>query len=63
MRKKRLMALLLSGVMAATMFSVPVFAEEADTETATEGKDTGSDTPLVVGQTNFSEKFLSLIHI
>ena len=57
MRKKRLMALLLSGVMAATMFSVPVFAEEADTETATEGKDTGSDTPLVVGQTNFSEKF------
>ena len=35
MRKKRLMALLLSGVMAATMFSVPVFAEEADTETAT----------------------------
>ena len=34
MRKKRLMALLLSGVMAATMFSVPVFAEEADTTTS-----------------------------
>ena len=29
MRKKRLMALLLSGVMAATMFSVPVFAERS----------------------------------
>ena len=52
------MALLLSGVMAATMFSVPVFAEEADTETATEGKDTGSDTSSSLsGQTNFSEKF------
>ena len=30
MNKKKLMALLLSGVMAASTVSVPVFAEDAD---------------------------------
>lgn len=49
MSKKKLMALLLTGVMAASTVSVPVFAEEAEGGS--------SDTPLVIGQTNFSEKF------
>ena len=49
MNKKKLMALLLTGVMAASTVSVPVFAEEAEGGS--------SDTPLVIGQTNFSEKF------
>lgn len=54
MSKKKLMALLLTGVMAASTVSVPVFAEEAEGGS--------SDTPLVVGQTNFSEKFSGLFH-
>ena len=52
MNKKKLMALLLTGVMAASTVSVPVFAEEAEGGS--------SDTPLVIGQTNFSEKFSGL---
>ena len=52
MSKKKLMALLLTGVMAASTVSVPVFAEEAEGGS--------SDTPLVIGQTNFSEKFSGL---
>ena len=60
MSKKKLMALLLSGVMTATTVSVPVFAEDADAaeDTADAAEETeggSSDTPLVVGQTNFSE--------
>ena len=43
MSKKKLMALLLTGVMAASTVSVPVFAEEAEGGS--------SDTPLVIGQT------------
>ena len=54
MSKKKLMALLLTGVMAASTVSVPVFAEEAEGGS--------SDTPLVIGQTNFSEKFSGLFH-
>ncbi len=54
MNKKKLMALLLTGVMAASTVSVPVFAEEAEGGS--------SDTPLVIGQTNFSEKFSGLFH-
>ena len=59
MSKKKLMALLLSGVMTATTVSVPVFAEDADAaeDTADAAEETeggSSDTPLVVGQTNFS---------
>ena len=65
MSKKKLMALLLSGVMAATTVSVPVFAEDADAaeDTADAAEETeggSSDTPLVVGQTNFSEKFAGM---
>ena len=65
MSKKKLMALLLSGVMTATTVSVPVFAEDADAaeDTADAAEETeggSSDTPLVVGQTNFSEKFAGL---
>ncbi|MFR2215943.1 MAG: hypothetical protein ACLS61_20185 [Ruminococcus sp.] len=57
MSKKKLMALLLSGVMTATTVSVPVFAEDADAaeDTADAAEETeggSSDTPLVVGQTN-----------
>ena len=40
MNKKKLMALLLTGVMAASTVSVPVFAEEAEGGS--------SDTPLVI---------------
>ena len=54
MNKKKLMALLLTGVMAASTVSAPVFAEEAEGGS--------SDTPLVIGQTNFSEKFSGLFH-
>lgn len=68
MSKKKVMALLVAGIMAATTVSVPVFAEEAETETTEETEETeetaeteeggeASETPLVVGQTNFSEKF------
>lgn len=65
MSKKKLMALLLSGVMTATTVSVPVFAEDADAaeDTADAAEETeggSSDTPLVVGQTNFSEKFCGM---
>ena len=41
MNKKKLMALLLTGVMAASTVSVPVFAEEAEGGS--------SDKPLVIG--------------
>lgn len=65
MSKKKLMALLLTGVMAASTVSVPVFAEDADAaeDTADAAEETeggSSDTPLVVGQTNFSEKFCGM---
>ena len=65
MSKKKLMALLLSGVMTASTVTVPVFAEEADaaeetTDAAEETEGSSSDTPLVVGQTNFSEKFCGM---
>lgn len=51
MSKKKLMALLLSGVMTATTVSVPVFAEDADAaeDTADAAEETeggSSDTPL-----------------
>ncbi len=49
------MALLLTGVIAASTVSVPVFACE-------EPEGGSSDTPLVIGQTNFSEKFSGLFH-
>lgn len=40
MSKKKVMALLLAGIMAATTVSVPVFAEEAETETTEENAET-----------------------
>ncbi|MFR8312062.1 MAG: hypothetical protein ACLVBP_06665 [Ruminococcus sp.] len=51
--------------MAASTVSVPVFAEDADAaeDTADAAEETeggSSDTPLVVGQTNFSEKFCGM---
>lgn len=36
MSKKKVMALLVAGIMAATTVSVPVFAEEAEAETTEE---------------------------
>ncbi len=64
MNKKKVLALLLSGIMAAATVSVPVFAEEAEAkeesaDDAAENEDGGasSETPLVVGSTGFSEKF------
>lgn len=66
MSRKKIMALLLSGIMAAATISVPVFAEEAEAaeeavdtaaEETAEDEEASSDTPLVVGSTGFSEKF------
>lgn len=60
MTMKKVLALLLTGAMAVSMVSMPVFAEE--TEQAEENVQEGgsSDTPLVVGSTGFSEKFSPL---
>ena len=63
MSKKKLMALLLSGVMTATTVSVPVFAEDADAaeDTADAAEETeggSSDTPLVVGQNQLLREIL-----
>ena len=68
MSKKKLMALLLTGVMATASVCVPVLAEENTEEAAEEAAEEASeteeegqdgDTPLVVGSTGFSEKFSS----
>ena len=47
MSKKKLMALLLSGVMTATTVSVPVFAEDADAaeDTADAAEETEGEYP------------------
>ena len=47
MSKKKLMALLLSGVMTATTVSAPVFAEDADAaeDTADAAEETELDRP------------------